>query len=699
MLLPLREELALLQASMSDGMPHWHIHDPSTGRYTLIGWQEFEMLSRWGLGTPAAVAEAVSSETTLKVTAGDVEDVAQFMLKAELVRATSPLDTQRMAARISGNKHSPAKWLMHNYLFLRLRLFNPDAFLGWCLPIIEWMFTRAFVCVLSVAALVGFFLVSRRWDSFTHSLVELFTPEGALLVACALSVSKVVHELGHGFAAKRLGCNVPAMGVAFLVLWPVLWTDTTDAWKLTDKRDRLLIDGAGMLAEISLATLATLLWSVMDDGALRSAAFILASSTWLLTLAVNLNPLMRFDGYYILSDLAEIPNLQERGFAQGKWWLRKVLLGNKLAQPEPLSGQRLGIMLCWCFATWFYRFGLFLGIALLVYHISFKALGFVLLAVELHYFLVGPIVKEIWSMTKIAARTPMNLRLALTITTLCAGMMALTLPWRTHVSTSGVLRAAHQSTVFSAERGMISTVSATGRNVQAGDVLFIMSSIDIAHDIAVSHARLQGIAASRQGQAFDPDRRGSLVSAAEDEARVSAELATSMVREASLTIRAPFAGRLLDVPETVREGLYVPRREPLGVLVDTSGAIVEAYVQEVDVGRMREGANAWFVPEGGGEATALTLRQLDTVSARSVDVPELASTDGGPLPVRKDPVPGHARLAPEGAVYRAVLVPSDNRTAPVVRIRGHVSIEAARESILSRTWRRVTSVVMREAGL
>src|SRR5688500_3708598 len=148
-----------------------------------------------------------------------------------------------------------------------------------------------------------------------------------------MSFAKVLHELGHAYTAHRHGCRVPAMGAAFLVLWPVLYTDTNEAWKVASRNARLQIGAAGMAAELALAACATLLWSFLPDGPLRSGVFLLSTSTWIITLAVNLSPFMRFDGYFLLSHLLNTPNLHERAFAFGRWHLREWLFG--LGAPEP----------------------------------------------------------------------------------------------------------------------------------------------------------------------------------------------------------------------------------------------------------------------------------------------------------------------------------------------------------------------------
>lgn len=106
---------------------------------------------------------------------------------------------------------------------------------------------------------------------------------------------------------------------------PMLWTNTTDAWRLVSRWQRRLIDVGGMLAELTLAAFASVLWSVLLDGALRTGVFLLASTSWVMTLAISLNPLMRFDSYFILADALDLPNLQDLAFAMGRYWLREML--------------------------------------------------------------------------------------------------------------------------------------------------------------------------------------------------------------------------------------------------------------------------------------------------------------------------------------------------------------------------------------
>ncbi len=692
---PLREELRLSRGPVADGQPTWSIYDPARHRFIRIDWQDFEILSRWALQAPEAIVSALAEETTLRPTYDDILRLAAFCRHANLLRPGSEQDASDFAAQAEAAKHGAATWLVHNYLFLRLRLVNPDRFLRGLLPFVNWMFSRFYLGLLGIGALFAVFLVSREWDVYTHSLVEMFTLDGLLWMGVALSATKVLHELGHGLAARHFGCRVPSMGVAFLVLWPVLWTDTTEAWRLVRRQDRLAIDAAGMLAEITVAVLATVAWAVLPDGPLRVAAFTLSSSTWLLTLLVNTSPLMRFDGYYLLSDMLDIPNLQDRAFRLTRWRLREWLFRPGVPPPERFT-RAMGVTLTvYAFSTWVYRFFLFVGIAFLVYHFAFKALGIILMGIELWYFVSRPILAEVVTLSRIGWTTPLNRHGVVTLLALAAIVGLLVVPWRGRVDAPGILRAGRQATLYTTEPGRLLTLSANGARVEGGATMFTLQSAEIDHAIRAATAQLAGAQADLASRSFDAERRRAQQTAMATASEAAASLSHAEARAADLAVRAPFAGVLTDVPAGLRRGDDIKRLEPLGVLVDPDAAVVEAYVGEADLDRVQKGARAAFLREDGLRME-LQVREIDRVSTRMLEAVELASPNGGAVPARRD---GHGGMVPEHAVYRVQLGLVGARVTVTRRLAGHVVIEGPAESLVRATYRRTVAILWRESAL
>jgi putative peptide zinc metalloprotease protein len=162
----------------------------------------------------------------------------------------------------------------------------------------------------------------------------MWSLQGLLAYGVTLAGGEMLHELGHGITAKRYGCRVPTMGVAFLVLWPVAYTDTNEVWKLTRRDQRLKVAAAGITTELVIAVWALLAWLWLPDGWPKAMAFLLATTTWVSTVLINASPFMRFDGYFLLSDYLQMPNLHSRAFALARWDLRERLFALGEARPS-----------------------------------------------------------------------------------------------------------------------------------------------------------------------------------------------------------------------------------------------------------------------------------------------------------------------------------------------------------------------------
>jgi putative peptide zinc metalloprotease protein len=694
MLPPLREDLSLSRGPLAGGVPTWTIYDPSRHRFLRLEWLDFEILSRWRLRTPDAILRSLAGETTLHATEDDVVRFAEFARQAGLLRPISSADTARLAGA-GAQRPSAFTWLIHNYLFLRIRLVDPDRFLGALLPLVRGLYSRAGVVLIVLLGVLGLFLISREWEAYTHSLVEQYTMEGLLGMGVAISIAKVFHELGHGFAAKRFGCRVPSMGVAFLVLWPVLWTDTTDAWRLADRRQRLVIDVSGMAAEIAIAALASIAWAALPDGPARSAMFVLSSSTWLLTLFINLSPLMRFDGYYILSDLLDVANLQERGFAYARWSLRELLFRPRLPPPEQPGARLARIFVVYSLASWIYRFFLFTGIALLVYHVTFKALGLVLAAIELWFFVARPILKEVALWPRLLVRGRLNGHTLVTLGLVALLLALLFVPWRGRLDAPALLRADKQATLLAAEAGRLAQMVPRNALVAEGSVLFRLESVEIDHDREVARAQLEAAQAGLSTGTFDPDRRRAQQASYARVSEAAAALSRADSRAESLLIRAPFAGEIRDIPPNLRIGDDLKRSEPLGVLVALGPPIVEAYVAEADLDRVAKGAKATFIPVDG-ETLPFMVAEVARTSTRTLDVPELSSTHDGPVAVRRT---SSGSFVPDRALYRVVLTGAAPLAPPTIRTAGHVVIEAPARSAADLVYRRALALVLRESSM
>jgi len=696
---PLREDLALLPGPVTaDGAPTWTLHDPVANRYFRLGWVEFEMLSRWGLGTAEGVVASLGSETPLHVEPEEVAAFARFAQTAGLTRIADRAGTERLVRQADARRVHPMKWLLKNYLFLRIPLIRPDRLLAALLPLVGVAFTRGFWWCVGLAAALGLFLVARQWETFTRSLIELTTLEGLAMTGGALALAKLLHEFGHAVAAKRYGCRVPSMGIAFMVLCPILWTDTTEAWRLTSRRQRMVIDAAGMLAELALAAAASVAWSFLPAGPLRDGVFLLATTTWIMTLAVNLNPLMRFDGYFLMADWLDLPNLQERAFALTRWWLRERVFGFGDPPPEWFPPRRARFLIGYSLAIWIYRLVLFLGIALLVYHMFFKALGLFLMLVEVGWFIVRPITAEIAAWLKRRRDVRLTPRTLVSFGLLAGALGLLFVPWQGEISVPAVLRAERQAVVYALEPGRIAELHARlGQRVAEGEVLFTLDAPDLAHRIASAGQTLRALQADVAAQSLDPEAVQQLPVTWQELERAVADLESLLALKRNLVVRAPFAGIVADLPEGLKPGAWIAAREPLGLVLGGERALVEGLVAEEDLGRVEKGARARFYPEARGMAPLdAGVERVDSTALRTLEHPELASANGGGVAARPD---GAGKPVPEQSTYRVLLTPRDVTGIPPQTARGTALISGERQSWAGRLWRIALGVLIRESSL
>ena len=309
-----------------DGAPSWSIFDPVRHAYFQIGQVELALLSAWRGRTVGEMRRLFAQQQGAEPEPGAIKALLQFLASNNLTRAPLGDAVKSLSAQARAHDQAWWKWLLHHYLFIRVPLVKPDRFLRRTVHWVAPLFTRGFALLIVALGLVGLYFVSRQWDEFLHTFPYFFSLQGIAIYGLSLAFTKTLHELGHAYAATRYGCRVPTMGVSFLVMVPVLYTDTSDTWKLRSRKQRLLVDGAGVLTELCLASIATFLWAFLPDGPVRSAAFVIATTSWISTLAINLSPFMRFDGYYFLSDMIGVPNLSSRSQAFGQWQLRELSL-------------------------------------------------------------------------------------------------------------------------------------------------------------------------------------------------------------------------------------------------------------------------------------------------------------------------------------------------------------------------------------
>jgi len=687
----LREDLRLHEASSDpDGSPAWVIEDPVVNRFYRIGWLEFECLLRWGDPAPE-IAAAISRDTPLDPDASQVEDFQRFLAQHSLLRPDGEKLAQLLSQARQPGSWKRWQWWLHHYLFFRIPLLRPQYALQRLAGVLAPLFRPWAVWATLASIVTGLLLVARQWEVFVSTLVESVSPAGLLGFLLALSCAKALHELAHALVATHYGVRVAHMGIAFLVLWPMLYTDTGESWKLKKRRQRLAVAAAGMTTELALAGLATLVWSIADPGPTRSAAFYLATTGWTLSLALNASPFMRFDGYFILSDLLDLPNLHERSGALARAALRRTLFGWNEPDREYFPPWPRRALIGFAFATWIYRLGVFLAIAAVVYYFFFKVLGIFLFLVEITWFIARPIWSELRVWCKRWQETPAQRRRTWLFALFLLVILAL-IPWRSDIHGPGLVHPLLQQRVFAPFPAQIGVVRSPGA-VLAGEELVLLYSQDL-HDqerqtqagITALGERLSGIEAVEGAL----DQRNATRERLGEQLARGQSVDDELIR---LSIRAEFNGRWLDVDPLAGSGSWLGTLKPIGVLIDPAVWVVDAYVGQADIERIEVGAAARFFPEHQNVALAGRIVEVDLVRSQRLPHAMLTIRHGGPIAT----VAGGNELQPIDSRYR-VRVRLDEPPQNWRELRGSVSLTGKSESLAYAFVVKALAVLIRESG-
>ena len=404
----------------------------------------------------------------------------------------------------------------------------------------------------------------------------------------------------------------------------------------------------------------------------------MATTTWIMTLFINLNPLMRFDGYFLLSDYWGIENLQNRAFALGRWQLRRLLFGLTDEAPErfPPRTQRLLLIYAWC--IWVYRFFLFLGIALLVYHFFFKLLGLFLMMVEIGWFIMLPIAKEIKYWLEHRRRIEWNRNTKATLAAVLIASGILVIPWKSRIEAPGLLKIAVHTELFMPLPGKLDRILvAKGEAVKEGRPLMQFSSSDIDSRLEQSRIKVESLRweLSFHGQEKNLINR-RLVALTELESAAS-EYDSLMDERKRLTVVAPFDGEIIEINDQLNAGEWIAKNEPLLTLGKFDAYQIEAFLAEDHLGQIQPGARADFYPEQlDWPSIPCRIVRIDNAAALQLP-PVFTSRYAGSIAIRGN---NKDELVPEASVYRVWLQPLENCGPINLGVKGKVLSDGTAES-------------------
>jgi putative peptide zinc metalloprotease protein len=381
------------------GQTYYIVKDPRTQSFFRMREVEHRIVQLLdGRTSLPQIAQKIEEEFGFKLS---LEQLERFVDKLdELLFLESEKSEKKLAAR-GGKWEKPDKTFLERVLFVKLKAFDPDALVAKLEKKFQFVFSPYFLAL----GLLLFFLATKvtvsRWEEFSGlTLGQIFRAESVLVVLFTIFATISLHEFAHAITLKHFGGEVRQMGFLLLYFQPCFYCDVSDAYLFAEKRKKILVTFAGVIFQIFLWSLATLAWHLLPDGSALGHLFFIASAFTLLTTLFNLNPLIKLDGYYILTDWVGIPNLRAKAFGYLKAKLLQVAFGARPALP-PYTSRERRIFLLYGVLGLVYSF-LFLGFFFLwlfrVLTGAWRGLGFLLFSAFTLFIFAVPVAHTIQKM-------------------------------------------------------------------------------------------------------------------------------------------------------------------------------------------------------------------------------------------------------------------------------------------------------------
>lgn len=566
----------------------WHVaHDPSSNQFYRLNPIAHEFVA---LLDGRRTIEEVWRDTLTRhgddaPTQTEAVELIHQLYNANLLSLDTSPETEQLLRRGRERRKKKIQSQAIGIMYFRMRLFNPEPIFTAIEPVLRPLINRwGFVLWLGLIVSALWALIQSGWADLTDpdTFATAIAPANWPWLIVVFIVAKAIHETGHGVILKRFGGHVPEFGMMLLVLFPAPYVDASSAWALPSKWQRIAVGAGGMIFELAIAAVAAHIWLATRSsaGIVHQLAYNTMLTASITTVLFNANPLMRFDGYYILSDLLEMPNLMQRSMNLIKYHFQKYFYRIENARPPTDIRSEQGILLVYGWLALAYRVFLFFSITLFVMGQAF-ALGLVLAIWTAAAWFLIPLGKWThWLASSPQLGDKRRRAVALSVVAILIGGLALgAVPAPDHRRASGVIESLAQSGVFVATPGFVDTVHVEpGARVQAGDPIVTLSSPQLEAQIASVVHRLEEFRTSERRLLANQPQSAHL--AWEQYEAYQQQYQYLLEREEKLVIRAPQDGVIAAGDPTRLIGAFIEEGQAICQVVDPDRIRVAAVVPQ-----------------------------------------------------------------------------------------------------------------------
>jgi len=584
--------------------------------------------------------------------------------------------------------------LVKSPLFLRIPLIDPTPILRRLDGIRPYIFGASGLVVWLIVTFIGALIGAMHWHELTADITDRLLSMENLAVAWAVYPAiKVAHEMMHALALRHYGGEVRRMGIIVVAFVPVPYVDASASVTFTNRNWRMLVAGAGVLTELFLCGLALIGWTLSEPSLFRTVCYNVFLITGLSTLLFNGNPLQRYDGYYILTDLIGIPGLGTRSAQKMSYLARRYLLADANAKPPRATPSENVWFTLYGPASFIYRTGLMISIALYV-QAQYPAIGIALIAWTAVGMTIGPANAIA---TAVRAPQPGARARSLSRLGLIAGVLGLLLfvvPAPFGAVVYGTVWLPDEASARARSAGKIVAILAKpDQPVSEGDPLIELVNADVDKRVSVAGAKLREMQASYT-QAIARDRvQAAIFSDKVQQAAQELEQAEFVRR--GLLVRSPAGGKLVIQDVDSLPGRYLAKGETIALVWNPEAAIVRALVPlwQIDLVRDRTRSVAIRPAYDPGVSFPGTIVRIAPSASDQLASPVLALEGGGPFAATRDRDTGSYRM-PEAMFQIDVRI---DKQLPVDFLNGvaHVRFNLGWEPIGFQIFRKIRLAFLR----
>lgn len=559
----------------------------------------------------------------------EIIQILSQLYQANLIQCDiTPESEEVLRRRDSARRRT--KIAMLNPLAFRIPLWNPENFLSRNLPQVRWLFKPASALLwLMIVVWATFTAFAYSGDIARHAATYTLTPRYLLLLWLCYPLIKALHEMGHAFMLKAWGGEVHEMGVSFMLLLPVPYVDASSASGFPDKRQRMLVGAAGIAVELLIASLGLAVWLNTQPGLLNDLGFVALLIGGVSTLVFNGNPLFKYDGYYILADALEIPNLASRSTQCVIALLQRYLLRIPTATSPAASAAEQRWLLAYAFASFTYRLIVFAWI--LVWASAYSLVAGLAIGAMMGYTLgIKPGLRAfdyLLHAPALVGKRAQGLVLAGVLLVLPLLVLA-TVPWPNATEAEGIVWLPEHARIRAGGDGFIEKILLRdGQRVEAGQALLVIHDPAPEAEARKLEAKVQGLEAARQ-QAYilDPTRAQIILDTL---AQTRAELALVTRAMQQRVVRSRSSGIFVMPHPQDLPGRYVTRGEVLAHVLSPSQIIARVAVAQEDVALIRTRQQNIHVRFAEAPGRAWPAHLLREVPAGGNRLPSAALGDRG----------------------------------------------------------------------